>query len=128
MLACPCGVCSCEDDQGEGQPAGSTAASRDGSPGPAQLFYGPRSLDMTAMKYMSPFKEAEETDGNVKCPRLQPSVSHVSAQSPRSCAVPLPYVGQGEHHLSSMLPARHQEAGLFGTAASKAVSWCSMAQ
>ena len=48
---------------------------------PVQLFYGPRDLDATAMKYMSPFKEAEETDGSGKCYRLQHSVSHVSARS-----------------------------------------------
>ena len=74
-------LCSDENDWGEGQPAGSTAAGRDGSPGPVQLFHGPRDLDATAMKYTSPFKEAEETDGNTKCPRLQHSVSHVSAHS-----------------------------------------------
>ena len=82
QVTCLCGVsCSGDNVWGEGEPAGSTAASRDGSPGPVQLFHGPRDLDATAMKYMSPFKEVDETDASAKCPRLQHSVSHVSAPS-----------------------------------------------
>ncbi|CAL5220069.1 g2020 [Coccomyxa viridis] len=65
-----------ENHHGEGQAAGSTAGSRDGSPAPVQLFYGPRDMDATAAKYMSPFKEAEETYGSAKCHRMQHSVSH----------------------------------------------------
>lgn len=112
-VTCPCGICSCDSDQGEGQHAGNIAASRDGSPGPVQLFFGPTNLDLTAMKYMSPFKEAEEANNKAKCPRLQHSASHVSAQSPWSCVVLLPYLWQKEHHLSGMLPARLHEAGLL---------------
>lgn len=78
------GLClySVESDKAEeGQPAGSTGASRDGSPEadrPLRVFHGPRNLDATAMKYMCPFKEAEEMDGSAKHPRMQHSVSHVS--------------------------------------------------
>jgi len=78
-------LCSVENDKAaEGQPAGSTGASRDGSPEgdrPSRVFHGPRNLDATAIKYMCPFKEAEEMDGNAKCPRMQHSVSHVSTSA-----------------------------------------------
>jgi hypothetical protein len=77
---------SIDSDKGEGQPAGSTGASQDGNLDGGgrtmRIFHGPRNLDATAMKYMYPFKEAEEIDGSGKCPRLQHSVSHVSAQLP----------------------------------------------
>lgn len=84
-----CCACSSNRDKGEGQPADSTGASRDGSLDdgrrPARVFHGPRDLDATAMKYMYPFKDAEENDGSGKCPRLQHSVSHVSAPAATPC-------------------------------------------
>lgn len=80
-------LCSVKDDKAaEGQPAGSTGASGDGSPKGDQglrAFHGPRNLDATAMKYMCPFKEAEEMDGSAKCLRMQHSVSHVSTSAAR---------------------------------------------
>ena len=65
----------------------------DGSPDLSQakpVFHGPRDLDATAMKYMHPFKDAEESDSGAKFPRLPRATSHVRPRTSRRTSANLP--------------------------------------
>ena len=65
----------------------------EGSPDLSQaerVFHGPRDLDATAMKYMRPFKDVEETDGGAKLSGLHRATSHVRPRTSRDSSVALP--------------------------------------